>query len=191
MSCLLSGVSGSVHLLAHNVLTQLFASCIAGTLPIVLLPLYCILYAVCRGCKEGIEISQLSCRRCSAKFLEQECSPRGEQTGQPVSELHQQDKQSSPPAVSWDPSAAFTRSPVLVLCSRGEAILEVSMHLRKGRVQLKLPAQQTGSLGHDSSSGHLLKKVPFLSFPIACFWDWTYAAKGGSCAWWSSRQPSC
>lgn len=67
------------------------------------------------------------------------------------------------------PPAAFTRSPVLVLCSRGEAILEVSMHLRNGRAQLKLPAQQTGSLSHDSSAGHLLKKVRCLSCPAVCF----------------------
>lgn len=65
-----------------------------------------------------------------------------------------------------DPPAAFARSPLLVLCSRGEAILEVSMHLRTGRAQLKLPAQQTGSLSHDCSAGHLLKKVRILSFPI-------------------------
>ena len=67
------------------------------------------------------------------------------------------------------PPAAFARSPVLVLCSRGEAILEVSMHLRKGRVQLKLPTQQTGSLSYDSSAGHLLKKVRLLSYPKVYF----------------------
>ena len=56
-------------------------------------------------------------------------------------------------------SAAGAQSPVLVLSSRHEAILEVSMHLRTGRMQLKLPLQQAHSLSHESSAAPLLKKV--------------------------------
>ena len=56
-------------------------------------------------------------------------------------------------------SAAGTQSPVLVLSSRNEAILEVSMHLRTGRMQLRLPPQQAHSLSHESSAAPLLKKV--------------------------------
>ena len=57
------------------------------------------------------------------------------------------------------PSESTPQSSVLVLSSRGEAVLEVSMHLRTGRMQLRLPVQQVQSLGHESSAALLLKKV--------------------------------
>ncbi len=49
-----------------------------------------------------------------------------------------------------------------MLSSRGEAVLEVSMHLRTGRMQLKLPPQQAHSLSHESGAALLLKKVTTL-----------------------------
>ena len=60
-------------------------------------------------------------------------------------------------------SAAATESPVLALSSMGEAVLDVSMHLRTGRMQLRLPAEQTQSLSHEIRAATLLKKVITMS----------------------------
>ena len=65
-------------------------------------------------------------------------------------------------------SAAATESPVLVLSSRGEAVLEVSMLSRTGRMQLRLPAEQTQSLSHENRALKLLKKVITMS-DASCF----------------------
>jgi len=180
MSCLRSRVSGSVHLPAHHVLTQLFVTYIAGTLAIVLLPLFCIMYAVCRGYKGGSKL--LGCLNAGAlqEYLSRSAVLKGNNGSASISTaLAVQAEQ--PTSSHLGPPAAFTRSPVLVLCSRGEAILEVSMHLQKGRAQLKLPAQQTGSLSHDSSAGHLLKKVRCLSYPTVCFWTGLMLLEGLLC----------
>ena len=55
-------------------------------------------------------------------------------------------------------ASASAQSPLLVLSSRAEAILEVSMHLRRGRLLLRLPATDRKRTG-PSSSAQLLSKV--------------------------------
>ena len=58
-------------------------------------------------------------------------------------------------------ASACAQSPVLVLSSRGEALLEVRMHLRRGRLQLRLPAAKRGAMS-TGSSAQLLSKVSCL-----------------------------
>ena len=58
-------------------------------------------------------------------------------------------------------ASASAQSPVLALSSRGEAILEVSMHLRRGRLLLRLPATDREGTS-PSSDTQLLSKVIFL-----------------------------
>lgn len=67
--------------------------------------------------------------------------------------------QSAPHAAS-DAPAVLLQSPVLVLSSRVEPVLEISVHLQKGRLQLRPPAPQADTSTSDSSSAApVLKKV--------------------------------
>ena len=67
--------------------------------------------------------------------------------------------QSAPHAASNAP-AMLLQSPVLVLSSGVEPILDISVHLQKGRLQLRAPAQQAATFRDDSSSATpVLKKV--------------------------------
>ena len=66
----------------------------------------------------------------------------------------------STPHVASNAPAVLLQSPVLVLSSGEEPILEISVHLQKGRLQLRAPAQQADtSRDNSSSAAPVLKKV--------------------------------